>query len=107
VALVFSKRSLKPLKRDATWVEPRFDAEITYAEIGPSARISPGRSLIEKPDHRHRRLLCARRERPCHRCAAQTADEISTSEWTVQHVFSTLPVGIIVTVSPRPVPVLG
>jgi hypothetical protein len=82
------------------------DAEITYAEIGPSARISPGRSLIEKPITGIA-ACCARRERPCHRCAAQTADEISTSEWTVQHVFSTLPVGIIVTVSPRPVPVLG
>jgi hypothetical protein len=48
-----------------------------------------------------------RRERPRDSRAAQTADEISTSEWTAQHVFSTLPVGIIITVSPRPVSVLG
>jgi hypothetical protein len=39
-------------------------------------------------------VLCARRERPCGGCAAQTADEISTSEQTAQHV-STLLVSII------------
>src|SRR6476619_5496254 len=58
-------------------------------------------------DHRHRRLLRARRERPRCRRAAQTADEVSTSDWTAQHVFSTLPVGTIITVSPGTVPVLG
>jgi hypothetical protein len=52
-------------------------------------------------------LLRARRERPRRRRAAQTADEISTSDWTAQHVFSTLPVGTIITVSPGTVPVLG
>jgi len=52
-------------------------------------------------------LLRARRERPRHGCAAQTAEEISTSEWTEQDVFSTLPVGVITTVSPKWVRVLG
>jgi hypothetical protein len=52
-------------------------------------------------------LLRARCERPSGRRAAQTADEISTSDWTAQHVFSTLPVGSIITVSPGLVPVLG
>src|SRR5262249_22681550 len=49
----------------------------------------------EKSDHRHRRLLRASLERPRRRRAAQTADEISTSEQTAQHVFSTLSVSII------------
>jgi hypothetical protein len=35
-----------------------------------------------------------RRERPRRRRAAQTTDEISTSEQTAQHVFSTLPVSV-------------
>ena len=61
----------------------------------------------EEADHRHRRLLRARRERPADSRAAQTADEVSTSDWTAQHVFSTLPVGTIITVSPGTVPVLG
>jgi hypothetical protein len=30
-----------------------------------------GRSAAEKPDHRHRRLLHASRERPCRRCACE------------------------------------
>jgi len=52
-------------------------------------------------------LLRARREWLRDSRAAQTADEISTSDWTAQHVFSTLPVGTIITVSPGTVPVLG
>jgi hypothetical protein len=40
-------------------------------------------------------LLRARRERPRYSRAAQTADEIPTSEQTAQQVFSTLPVSII------------
>src|SRR5258708_11237741 len=56
--------------------------------------------------HVYLRLLRLRRERPRRRRAAQTADEISTSEWTAQHVFPHVAVGIIITVSPRPVPVL-
>jgi hypothetical protein len=34
------------------------------------------RSTIEKPDHRHRRLLRTRRERPCRR-AAEQRDELA------------------------------
>jgi len=62
----------------------------------------------DKADTQHFRLLLrARRERPRDSRAAQTADEISTSDWTAQQVFSTLPVGTIITVSPGTVPVLG
>src|SRR3974390_3546412 len=35
-----------------------------------------GRPAIEKPDHRHRRLLRARRERPCRR-ATEKCDELA------------------------------
>src|SRR5262249_50572145 len=31
----------------------------------------------EKPDHRYRRLLRARRNRPCRRCAAEQRDELA------------------------------
>jgi len=68
--------------------------------------------IVRHPGHKHADaphplgLLRARRERPGCR-AAQTADEVSTSDWTAQHVFSTLPVGTIITVSPGTVPVLG
>jgi hypothetical protein len=64
---------------------------------GPNREVRTrlGRSLVKEPDYGHRRLLRARRERPRGSRAAQTADEISTSEQTAQHVFSTLPVSII------------
>jgi hypothetical protein len=34
------------------------------------SRVTLGRSDVEKPDHRHRQLLGARRKRPCYRRAA-------------------------------------
>jgi hypothetical protein len=37
------------------------------------------RTSIQKPDHRHRGLLRARRERP-RRCAAEQRDEVATPE---------------------------
>src|SRR5262249_46366690 len=37
------------------------------------------RSAAEKPDHGHRRLLSARRERPRKRCAAEQRDELASS----------------------------
>src|SRR5262249_5990876 len=40
--------------------------------VRPSDRRCP----MEKSDHRHRRLLPARRERPRHRCAAYQRDEL-------------------------------
>jgi hypothetical protein len=49
----------------------------------------------DKPDTQHLRLLRVSDERPRGRRAAQTTEEISTSEQTAQHVFSTLPVSII------------
>src|SRR5215211_3183961 len=36
-----------------------------------------GRPTAEESDHRHRRLLCARRERPCHGSAANQGDELA------------------------------
>src|SRR6516164_163049 len=33
---------------------------------------------MEKADHRHRPLLCARRQRPAHRRAAEQRDELAT-----------------------------
>jgi hypothetical protein len=36
-------------------------------------------SANEKPNHRHRRLLRARRQRPRHRCATEKGDEIASS----------------------------
>jgi hypothetical protein len=65
----------------------------------------PGRFAVEASNHRHRRLLPARRERPRRR-DGKTTDEISMSEWTEQHLCSTLPIGVITTVSPKSVPVL-
>jgi len=38
--------------------------------------VSPNK--VEKPDHRHRRLLRARRDRPCSR-AAEQRDELAPS----------------------------
>src|SRR5262249_4768917 len=38
-------------------------------------RARMGRATIEEPDHRHRRLLRARRERPCSRRATEQGDE--------------------------------
>src|SRR5215831_6414023 len=52
-------------------------------------------AALASPWRRHRRLPRVCRERPGGSRAAQTADEISTSEQTAQHVFSTLPVSII------------
>jgi hypothetical protein len=37
------------------------------------------RCLVEKPNHRHRRVLRARRARPCHRRTAEQDDEIAPS----------------------------
>ena len=48
-----------------------------FAERGRIARVGIGRSVSDKPDHRHRRLLCARRERPRGRRAAEQRDEIA------------------------------
>ena len=49
------------------------------AECAPrSGAYSAGRPAIEKPDHRHRRLLRARRQRPRRR-AAEPRDELAPS----------------------------
>src|SRR5262249_48037712 len=58
------------------------------AKRAQTVRHHVGRSAVEEPDHRHRRLLRARRKRPRNGSAGQKADEISTTDWTAQHVFS-------------------
>ena len=40
-------------------------------------RVNLGRSGVEKPDHRHRRLLRTRRKRPCCRSTAEKCDELA------------------------------
>jgi hypothetical protein len=46
------------------------------AERGNGIFECSGRSAVEEPDHRHARLLCARRERPCSR-AGEERDELA------------------------------
>src|SRR5262245_66462290 len=48
-----------------------------FAEGGRHLCIFPGRSAVEKPDHRHCRLLRPRRGRPQRCCAAEHRDEIA------------------------------
>src|SRR5262249_17691442 len=79
----------------------------TLAENSQVRRTRRSRARAQITYDRHLRLLRTRRERPRGGRAAQTADEVSTSEQTAQHVFSTLPVSVINTVSPRSVLVLG
>jgi hypothetical protein len=45
-----------------------------------------GRTGIEKTNHRHRRVLRARRERPCCRRASEKRDEFASL-----HVFPSAP----------------
>jgi len=64
-----------------------FDADIAVLDVtgltqalvecGHGTRPRGGRCAVEKTDHRHRRLLRARRERPRRRRAAEEADELA------------------------------
>ena len=49
----------------------------TFAECGYLLRSRSGRAGIEKSDHRHRRLLRARSERPRSHRAAEQRDELA------------------------------
>src|SRR6516162_7963232 len=53
------------------------DLAYPIAECGPIARSVFGRRSIHDRNHRHRRLLRARRERPCNRRAAEQRDEFA------------------------------
>ena len=53
------------------------------AECAQAVRDHVRRSGFEKSDHRHRRLLRARRARPCRRCAAEQRDELAPPD--VEH----------------------
>src|SRR5262249_35359680 len=48
-------------------------------ECGRHGLEAVSRAGVEKPDHRHRRLLRARRERPRHGRAAEARNELATS----------------------------
>jgi hypothetical protein len=51
----------------------------TVPERGHKTRERRGRSAVQIPHHRHRRLLRPRRERPCRRRAAEQRDELAAS----------------------------
>jgi hypothetical protein len=40
---------------------------------------------VEKSDHRHRRLLRTRRERPSSRCASEQRDDLAPSQLIEEH----------------------
>ena len=54
------------------------------AECGYQMRALIGRSRAEEPDQRHRRLLCARSQRPRRR-AAEQRDELAPSKLSKLH----------------------
>jgi hypothetical protein len=56
-----------------------------FAERGRIARVGIGRSVSDKPDHRHRRLLCARGKRPSRGRAAEQRDELAPFELIEEH----------------------
>ena len=76
------------------------------AERGDETCGFSGRAGAKKPDHRHGRLLRARRQRPRRR-AAQAANEISTIKRTARHVFPRLAGRHLSTLSPLLGPILG
>ena len=51
------------------------------AESAQTFRVPVRRRRVKKPDHRHRRLLRARRERPRRRRAAEQRDELAPSSF--------------------------
>src|SRR6516164_6699461 len=58
------------------------DLAYPIAECGPIARSVFGRRSIHDRNHRHRRLLRPRRERPCRR-AAEQRDELAASDHSI------------------------
>jgi hypothetical protein len=54
------------------------------AERGHITRGGFGPPISYKPDHRHRRLLCARRKRP-RGCAAEQSDELAPFQLVEVH----------------------
>src|SRR5262249_1458313 len=63
---------------------------------GPQAPCRPVRRLgIEMADHRHRRLLRARRERPRGRCAAEQRDERAAIHSITSSAMASTPGGMV------------
>src|SRR5262249_43844506 len=52
----------------------------TGSKCGQERRIGPGKPAAQKSDHRHRRLLRARRQRPRHRRAAECGQQFPPSD---------------------------
>jgi hypothetical protein len=50
----------------------------TFTKRSGVARGDLDRTAADEADHRHRRLLRPRRERPCHRRAAEKGDELTS-----------------------------
>src|SRR5262249_15897014 len=75
----------------STFCPAVIDADIAMLDITASAQAAPervndvhelaGRFHAEKPDHRHPRLLPARRERPRGSRAAEQRDELASAHW--------------------------
>jgi hypothetical protein len=63
-----------------------------FRERGCMARGAIERPTADKADHRHRRLLCARRARPRYHCAAERGQQFPSSD-VARHV--TLRLGVI------------
>jgi hypothetical protein len=57
-----------------------------FAEGGRHLCIFPGRSAVEKPDHRHCRVLRAVRQRLRHRRTAQQCDELASFQMIKLHL---------------------
>src|SRR5208337_165355 len=60
-----------------------------FAERGNITRVGMGRPEAEKPDHRQRQLLRARRQWPRCRCAAEKRDELAPPKMTEAHFAAT------------------
>jgi len=58
----------------------------SFAEGGRHLCIFPGRSAVEKPDHRHCRVLRAVRQRLRHRRTAQQCDELASFQMIKLHL---------------------
>jgi hypothetical protein len=63
-----------------------------------------GRTALEEPDHRHRRLLRPRRERPCSERASEQRDELASAAHSITSSARASSVGV--TSTPRAFAVL-
>src|SRR5215470_12292512 len=69
------------------------------AECAQSVCTGVRRSLFEEPDHRHRRLLRAARERPTSSRAAEKRDEVAALHSITSSARSNIDVGILMPIA--------